>query len=176
MNKLLGDFQVGSYHQKTAIIDGEIGFCGGMNMKENDWDTRLHQLFDPRRCRFSRPRDFREKVKEFLHPTDHLPRHDFIAEVRGRVQHLLRIEVEADTPHLARAAAHGGADVVLLDNMPPAKLREAVALAKGRVFLEASGGITLENIRDAAATGVDAISVGALTHSVRSLDLSLELE
>ena len=58
----------------------------------------------------------------------------------------------------------------------PAVLREAVALAQGRVFLEASGGITLETIKEVAATGVDAISSGALTHSVRALDLSLELE
>jgi phosphatidylserine/phosphatidylglycerophosphate/cardiolipin synthase-like enzyme len=83
LNSLLGGFKVGSYHQKTAIIDGVLGYCGGMNLKENDWDSRLHQVFDPRRCRFSRPRSFREQVAEFLHPTDHAPRHDFIAELRG---------------------------------------------------------------------------------------------
>ena len=66
-------------------------------------------------------------------------------------------------------------DVILLDNMKPAQLREAVALGKGRVKFEASGGVTLKNIRQIAATGVDYISVGALTHSARAIDFSLEI-
>ena len=64
--------------------------------------------------------------------------------------------------------------MILLDNMSPALLSEAVRLNAGRVFLEASGGITLTTIADVAATGVDAISVGALTHSARALDLALD--
>ncbi len=103
-----------------------------------------------------------------------------IAEVRGRVQHLLRIEVEADTPHLARAAAHGGADVVLLDNMPPDMMRAIVAELRANaktahVLFEASGGVRLETIAAIAGTGVDLISVGALTHSAPALDISLDV-
>jgi nicotinate-nucleotide pyrophosphorylase (carboxylating) len=88
----------------------------------------------------------------------------------------VRIELEADRlDQVARFLSLSGVDVILLDNMPPATLREAVALVQGRVELEASGGVTLDTISDIAATGVNAISVGALTHSVRSIDLSLEL-
>lgn len=88
----------------------------------------------------------------------------------------IKVELEADTLEQVRAfLTLRGVDMILLDNMPPAKLREAVALVKGRIFLEASGGITLDTIKEVAATGVNAISVGALTHSVRALDLSLEL-
>jgi nicotinate-nucleotide pyrophosphorylase (carboxylating) len=89
----------------------------------------------------------------------------------------IKVELEADTlDQVSHFLTLRGVDIILLDNMPPAKLREAVALVNGRVFLEASGGITLETIKDVAATGVNAISVGALTHTVRALDLSLELE
>jgi nicotinate-nucleotide pyrophosphorylase len=69
-----------------------------------------------------------------------------------------------------------GVDIILLDNMAPAEMREAVALGKKKgVKLEASGGVTLKNIRQVAASGVDFVSVGALTHSARAIDLSLEL-
>jgi nicotinate-nucleotide pyrophosphorylase (carboxylating) len=74
-----------------------------------------------------------------------------------------------------QAAVDAGADTILLDNMNPAQLREAVGLIRGRARTEASGGITLETIREVAASGVDAISVGALTHSARSLDVSMEV-
>lgn len=88
----------------------------------------------------------------------------------------MKVELEADTlEQVARFLSLRGVDVILLDNMPPSELLKAVALVKGRVMLEASGGITLDTIKAVAATGVDAISVGALTHSVRALDLSLEL-
>jgi len=98
-----------------------------------------------------------------------------IDSIRGD-HHGIGVELEADTlEQLTRFLELRGVDVVLLDNMSPATLREAVRLTRGRVLLEASGGITLETIGEYAATGVDAISVGALTHSVKSLDLSLEL-
>jgi nicotinate-nucleotide pyrophosphorylase (carboxylating) len=87
----------------------------------------------------------------------------------------LHVQAEADTLDQLREAIAAGADSVLLDNMPPERLREAVAIAAGRVRLEASGGITLDNVRAVAETGVDAISIGALTHSVRALDISLEV-
>ncbi len=85
------------------------------------------------------------------------------------------VEVEVDTLQQLDEALASGAEAVLLDNMPPATLREAVGRTAGRARLEASGGITLDTIRDVAETGVDAISVGALTHSVRALDIAMEV-
>jgi nicotinate-nucleotide pyrophosphorylase (carboxylating) len=88
----------------------------------------------------------------------------------------LPVEVECDTLEQVREALAAGAERLLLDNMPVARLREAVAVTRGRARLEASGGITLANVRAVAETGVDFISVGALTHSARSVDVSLEVE
>jgi nicotinate-nucleotide pyrophosphorylase (carboxylating) len=85
------------------------------------------------------------------------------------------VEVEVDTLEQLDQALHCGVEAILLDNMPPAMVRLAVARTAGRARLEASGGITLDTIRDVAETGVDAISVGALTHSVRALDIALEV-
>ena len=88
----------------------------------------------------------------------------------------LQIEIEADTLEQVRAFLEiDGVDVILLDNMKPAEIREAVAAGKNKVKFEASGGVTLKNIRQIAATGVDYISIGALTHSPRAIDFSLEL-
>lgn len=88
-NLLLGGLPIGSYHQKTVVIDGRIGYCGGMNLKQNDWDTRLHRIFDPARCRFSRPRAYRKRVFDSLASADHPPRHDFMARIEGpSVAHL----------------------------------------------------------------------------------------
>ena len=87
----------------------------------------------------------------------------------------LPVEVEVDTLKQLREALAAGADRILLDNMTPAGLREAVLLTNGNATLEASGGVTLDNIRAVAESGVDVISVGALTHSARSLDVSLEV-
>ncbi len=88
----------------------------------------------------------------------------------------VRIEVEADALEQVRAFLQvDGIDVILLDNMKPAQIREAIALGKDKVKFEASGGVTLKNIQQIAATGVDYISIGALTHSPRAIDFSLEL-
>ncbi|MEP6937375.1 MAG: carboxylating nicotinate-nucleotide diphosphorylase [Chthoniobacterales bacterium] len=88
----------------------------------------------------------------------------------------MRIELEADNLEQVRTFLKlKGVDVILLDNMKPPQMREAVALGKGKVQFEASGGVTLRNVRRIAATGVDYISVGALTHSAPAVDLSLEL-
>ena len=87
----------------------------------------------------------------------------------------VKVQLEADS--LAQVKTFldlRGVDMILLDNMSPALLRDAVRLNAGRLFLEASGGITLSTIQDVAATGVDAISVGAITHSARALDLALD--
>ncbi|CAN5420290.1 carboxylating nicotinate-nucleotide diphosphorylase [soil metagenome] len=86
------------------------------------------------------------------------------------------VELEADTLDQVRLFLDlQSVDIILLDNMTAAEMREAVSMAAGRVELEASGGVTLESVRDIAETGIDSISVGALTHSARSLDLSLTI-
>ena len=85
------------------------------------------------------------------------------------------VEVEADRLEQAEAAAKAGADRILLDNMTAGELREAVELIDGRAAAEASGGVTLETVAEIARTGVQCISVGALTHSARAVDLSLAI-
>jgi nicotinate-nucleotide pyrophosphorylase (carboxylating) len=100
--------------------------------------------------------------------------------IRAAVERLrivtdLPVEVECDTLEQLRDALAAGADAILLDNMSLDELRQAVALTDGRARLEASGGVTLETVRAIAETGVDEISVGALTHSAPALDVSLEL-
>ena len=95
---------------------------------------------------------------------------------RKNAPHTLKIEVEVTTVEEAGEAVAAGADIVMLDNMSVEEMRRAVKSVGGRVLLEASGGVTLDNVRSVAETGVDLISVGALTHSVKSLDISLELE
>jgi nicotinate-nucleotide pyrophosphorylase (carboxylating) len=97
-----------------------------------------------------------------------------VERLRGRGSGL-DIEVECDTLEQVADALAAGADRILLDNMPPEVMRRAVGLVAGRAELEASGGVTLETIRAVAETGVDVISVGALTHSARSLDVSMEV-
>jgi nicotinate-nucleotide pyrophosphorylase (carboxylating) len=87
----------------------------------------------------------------------------------------LKIEVEADTLEQVREIVSLGVDIILLDNMSNEQLRQAVALVAGRARTEASGNMTLERVRSVAETGVDYISVGALTHSVRAIDFSLEI-
>jgi nicotinate-nucleotide pyrophosphorylase (carboxylating) len=98
-----------------------------------------------------------------------------ISLARRSAHHLLRVEVEAETLAEVEAAVRAGADAVLLDNMPPAMVREAVVRFGGEVFLEASGGIHLGNVEEYATTGVPAIAVGAITHSAAALDISFEL-
>lgn len=88
----------------------------------------------------------------------------------------LKVEVEADTLAQVRQAVTAKADIILLDNMSPADLRRAVQLIAGRARSEASGGITLSTVRSRALTGVDFISVGALTHSARAVDIGLDYQ
>ena len=88
----------------------------------------------------------------------------------------LKVEVEADTLEQVAQAADAGADIILLDNMTPGQLRAAVALVAGRAKTEASGGVNLSTVRAIAETGVDFISVGAITHSVRAVDIGLDFE
>jgi nicotinate-nucleotide pyrophosphorylase (carboxylating) len=105
-----------------------------------------------------------------------LPLAQAMAQARARLPHLCKIEVEVESLAEARAALDAGADVLLLDNMTEAAMAQAVALAKGRALTEASGNISLGRVAAVAATGVDLISVGALTHSAPALDISLDFE
>jgi nicotinate-nucleotide pyrophosphorylase (carboxylating) len=98
-----------------------------------------------------------------------------IERARRGAPHLLSIEVECETMAEVDEAVAARADVILLDNMRPADLREAVRRIAGRALVEASGGITLETVGEVAEAGVDLISVGALTHSAPAVDLSMEL-
>lgn len=98
-----------------------------------------------------------------------------LTAARARVSHMMKVELEVDTlAQLAEVLAVGGADVVLLDNMDTPTLRQAVEMVAGRLVTEASGNMALPRIAEVAATGVDYISVGALTHSARTLDLGLD--
>jgi nicotinate-nucleotide pyrophosphorylase (carboxylating) len=99
-----------------------------------------------------------------------------VARARQNSPQRLPVEVEVETVSEALEAAEAGADVVMLDNMNLEEMRKAVKSIHGRALIEASGGITLDNVRAVAETGVDFISIGALTHSARALDISLELE
>ncbi len=94
---------------------------------------------------------------------------------KRKVPHTIKVEVEVEDLEALEEAIQAGADVVLLDNMSPHRLKEAVRLSNGRVPLEASGGINLKNIEQIAKTGVNIISVGALTHSAKAVDISLEM-
>jgi nicotinate-nucleotide pyrophosphorylase (carboxylating) len=97
-----------------------------------------------------------------------------LARLRQGLGHMVKVEVEVDTlPQLEEALA-AGVDAVLLDNMDLSTLRQAVALAKGRAVLEASGNVTLDTVRAIAETGVDRISSGAITHSAPTLDIGLD--
>jgi len=94
---------------------------------------------------------------------------------KNKASKKIKVEVEIENPDRVEEAIMAGADSILLDNMSIDQIREAVRIVAGRIPLEVSGGINLENINEIARTGIDFISVGALTHSVRAVDLSLEL-
>lgn len=98
-----------------------------------------------------------------------------IQRARARYPHL-KVEVEADTLEQVGQAADAGADIILLDNMSPALLRSAVELVAGRARTEASGGVNLGTIRAIAESGVDYVSVGAITHSARAVDIGLDFQ
>jgi nicotinate-nucleotide pyrophosphorylase (carboxylating) len=99
-----------------------------------------------------------------------------VSRARAWIPHTMKIEVETETLAEVTEALAAGADVIMLDNMDAAVMREAVAMIAGRALVEASGGVNLETVREIAATGVDIISVGALTHSARAMDISMLLE
>jgi nicotinate-nucleotide pyrophosphorylase (carboxylating) len=101
---------------------------------------------------------------------------DIVRQARNKTPQDIKIEIETTNPDEAMEAAAAGADVVMLDNMGLEEMQQAVALIKHKAIVEASGGVNLNTIRAIAETGVDWISVGALTHSAVALDISMKLE
>ena len=95
--------------------------------------------------------------------------------LRDKVPHTLKIEVETENLAQVKECLACGVEIIMLDNMAPALMREAVVFIAGRALVEASGGVNLANVREIAETGVDLISVGALTHSARAMDISMRL-
>ncbi len=101
---------------------------------------------------------------------------EIVAKAKQNARRGLTVEVEVNTLEEALDAAEAGADIIMLDNMSPDEMRQAVGQLPSHIKTEASGGITLANVRAAAMSGVNIISIGALTHSSKALDISLELE
>jgi len=101
---------------------------------------------------------------------------NIVAKAKQNAPKGLKVEVEVNTAQEALDAVEAGADIIMLDNMSPDEMRRIVGLVSDKVKIEASGGITLDNVRAAARAGVNVISIGGLTHSPKALDISLELE
>lgn len=98
-----------------------------------------------------------------------------ISKLREKVGHMTKIEVETRSLDELREALAAGADIIMLDNMTIEQMAEAVKITGGKALLEASGNITADTIQAVAATGVDIISIGALTHSVKAFDISMKI-
>ncbi|SVB27159.1 uncharacterized protein METZ01_LOCUS180013, partial [marine metagenome] len=101
---------------------------------------------------------------------------DVIKLALSRASHTIKVEVEVESLEAAEEAAAAGAHIIMLDNMSPELMRQAMEIIDGRAVVEASGGISMETVRAVAGSGVDLISVGGLTHSTKALDISLDLE
>ena len=99
-----------------------------------------------------------------------------VEALRSRMGHMIKIEVEVRNEEELREALACNADVIMLDNMTCEQMKKCVAIADGKAVLEASGNVTLDNMAEVAATGVDIVSVGALTHSVKAFDISLKID
>ncbi len=99
-----------------------------------------------------------------------------VGALKGKLGHMVKTEVEVRSLEELNEALTAGADVIMLDNMSPELMKQAVEITNGRALLEASGGITAETLREAALSGVDIISIGALTHSVKAFDVSMKID
>jgi nicotinate-nucleotide pyrophosphorylase (carboxylating) len=99
-----------------------------------------------------------------------------IQRAKAYIPHTMKIEIETETLIQVEEALAAGADIIMLDNMDIQNMKKAVSLIAGKALVEASGGVNLETVREIAETGVDIISVGALTHSARAMDISMLLE
>jgi nicotinate-nucleotide pyrophosphorylase (carboxylating) len=104
-----------------------------------------------------------------------IPLGDAIRAARQRLGHTTHLEVEVDRIDQIEAVVAAGVDTIMLDNFTPARLRDGISIVAGRALVEASGGVNLDTVGEIARCGVDVISVGALTHSVRALDLGLDM-
>lgn len=98
-----------------------------------------------------------------------------IHKIKNNVSHTIKVEIEVESIKELKEAMEAGADIVMLDNMSLEDMKRAVEIGKGKIILEASGGITIDELVEVAKTGVDVISVGALTHSVKAMDISLNI-
>ena len=148
---------------------GGCARCDAMYGLHKGKPTRPHPYC---RCKIKPPKKWRKKYKGGCYDLE-IAEGSSIAdegEVKGK------IEVEVDTLEQLQEAMTAAPDAVLLDNMPPETLKQAVAIIAGRAVAEASGGITAETVAAVAASGVDLISAGWLTHSAKSLDLGLDIE
>lgn len=99
-----------------------------------------------------------------------------VTALRKKIGHMVKIELEVRNLDELREALAAGADIIMLDNMSCDEMKKAVAINDGKVLLEASGNVTKDNIRSVAETGVDIISLGALTHSVKCFDISMRIQ
>lgn len=99
-----------------------------------------------------------------------------VRRLREKIGHTVKIEVETRNMEEVREAVEAGADIIMLDNMSASQMKEAVEFIDGRALTEASGNITAENIREKASSGIDIISMGALTHSVKAFDISMRID
>ena len=99
-----------------------------------------------------------------------------VEKARVRIPHTVKIEVETESLEQVKEALSAGADIIMLDNMKPETMKEAVSYINGKALTEASGNITADNLAVVAKTGVDLISSGSLTHSVKAADISLKFE
>jgi nicotinate-nucleotide pyrophosphorylase (carboxylating) len=100
--------------------------------------------------------------------------HEAVDKVRGRIPHTIKVEVETDSLEQVKECLECGVDIIMLDNMTPEMMSTAVRLINGRALVEASGGVTLQTVEAIAMSGVDIISVGALTHSAPSCDIGMD--
>jgi len=98
-----------------------------------------------------------------------------LCAVKGKIPHTLKIEIEVSNIDEAREALDGGADIIMLDNMVTKEMKKAVEMINGRALVEASGNVSLDTIKGIAETGVDIISIGLLTHSVKAMDISMKI-
>ena len=99
-----------------------------------------------------------------------------VSAAKASIPHTVKIEVETENLQQVKEALDSGADIIMLDNMPPEIMREAVKLVDKKALTEASGNVSLETIQEIASTGVDIISIGAITHSVKAMDISMKFE
>ena len=171
----------------ATATDRYVEAVGGLNSRIVDTRKTApgHRYLDKYAVRMGGGQNHRLNLADgILIKDNHIQANRFremgLAQVIGlaleRASHTIKVEVEVETLDEVREAVDAGAHIIMLDNMSVDLMREAMALIDGRAVVEASGGINMDTVRAVAETGVDLISIGALTHSVAALDISLDLE